>query len=380
MTQYIIRRLLLMIPTLIGVSLLITALIRLLPGDAVDILLNEAQSSQGPAALKAAVDRELINQGKDPLTVSFQDRAAAELIVIRPKLESMGIDPDAATDAEKTQAKAELGIELFKNDLRRELGIDKNYIQQWWSWVSNALRGDLGESLIGSRKVNDELQRRIPASFQLGIMAMMVSALIALPVGVISAVKQDSWLDYVTRSFAIAMLALPSFFVATLVIAFAARWWDYSFPIFYEDFWNNPTENLELVTVPAVILGVGLSGSLMRLTRAQMLEVMRQDYMRTARSKGLHQRTVVMRHGVRNAFIPVVTVMGLQIPVLIGGSLVLEQIFGIPGVAQYLFVAIGNRDFPTVIAVNMVVALTIMVSNLLVDLTYAYLDPRIRLS
>lgn len=380
MTQYIIRRLLLMIPTLIGVSLLITALTRLLPGDAVDILLNESVSSQGPAALKAEVDNVLTEQGVDPLTASFDQRSQAEAVVLEPQLREMGVDPATATDAQKQQARSDLGLELFKDTIRVQLGLDKNYIEQWWAWSSDAVRGDLGESLIGGRSVTEELRRRIPASFQLGLMAMVVSSAIALPVGVISALRQDSWIDYITRSTAIAMLALPSFFIATLVIAFAARLFDYSFPIFYADFWDDPVANLELVTIPAIILGIGISGSLMRLTRAQMLEVLRQDYMRTARSKGLQQRTVVLRHGVRNAFIPVVTIIGLQIPVLIGGSLVLEQIFGIPGVAQYLFQAIGLRDFPTMIGVNMVVALTIMMSNLMVDLTYAYLDPRIRLS
>lgn len=380
MTQYIIRRLILMIPTLLGVSLLITALTRLLPGDAVDILLNEGASSQGPASLKAVVDERLVEVGVDPLKASFDERSAAEKEVIKPKLDELGFDVNTTDTAQIQQAKNEMGLELYKDSIRAELGIDKNYIEQWWDWTSHAIRGDLGESLVGDRSIGGELKRRIPASFQLGFMAMVVSAVVALPIGVISAVKQDSWVDYITRSFAISMLALPSFFIATLVIAFAARLWDYSFPIFYTDFWKDPASNLELVTVPAVILGFGLSGTLMRLTRAQMLEVMRQDYMRTARSKGLKQRVVVMRHGVRNAFIPVVTIMGLQIPVLIGGSLVLEQIFGIPGVAQYLFTAIGLRDFPTMIGVNMVVALTIMSSNLLVDLTYAYLDPRIRLS
>lgn len=380
MTQYIIRRLILMIPTLVGVSLLITALVRLLPGDAVDILLNEGGSSQGPASLKLVVDEQLVKDGVDPLKATFDQRSKAERTVLTPKLEELGFAPNTTDTAQVQQAKNELGLELYKDSIRAELGIDKNYIEQWWAWSSKAMRGDLGESLVGDRSIGGELKRRIPASFQLGIMAMTVSALVALPVGVISAVKQDTWIDYFTRSFAIAMLALPSFFIATLVIAFAARLWDYSFPIFYADFWDDPAANLELVTVPAIILGVGLSGTLMRLTRAQMLEVMRQDYMRTARSKGLTQKVVVMRHGVRNAFIPVVTVIGLQIPVLIGGSLVLEQIFGIPGVAQYLFAAIGLRDFPTIIGVNMVVALTIMMSNLFVDLTYAYLDPRIRLS
>jgi peptide/nickel transport system permease protein len=209
---------------------------------------------------------------------------------------------------------------------------------------------------------------------------MAVSLLIALPVGIISAVKQDSAVDYVARSSAIGMLALPSFFLATIVIIIASRWFNYSFPFFFTKVWDDPIKNFELVWMPAAILGIGLSGTIMRLTRAQMLEVMRQDYMRTARSKGLTNRTSVLRHGLRNAFIPIITIIGLQIPVLVGGSLVLEQIFGIPGVARYLFAAINNRDFPVIIAVNMMFAVVIVFSNLAVDLTYAFLDPRIRLA
>ena len=209
---------------------------------------------------------------------------------------------------------------------------------------------------------------------------MIVSIVIALPIGVISAVKQDKALDYVARGGAISMLALPSFFLATIIIAVASRWGNYSFPLFFKKLTESPKENLELIWVPAVLLGIGLSGTLMRLTRAQMLDVLRQDYMRTARSKGLTDRTTVIRHGVRNALIPIVTIIGLQVPVLVGGSLVLEQIFGIPGIALYLYTAILNRDFPVIIAVNMIIAVVIVFANLFVDLTYAVLDPRIRLS
>jgi peptide/nickel transport system permease protein len=260
------------------------------------------------------------------------------------------------------------------------MGLDKTYVEQWWSWATGMLRGDFGSSIVGGRPVAAELKRRIPASVELGVLALMTSIVVAIPIGVLSAVRQDSAIDYTTRSMAIAMLALPSFFVATIVIALAARLFNYSFPIFYKDIWEDPVENLKLVLVPALILGFSLSGQLMRLTRAQMLEVMRQDYMRTARAKGLRERAAIVHHAVRNAFIPVVTVIGLQIPVLIGGSLVLEQIFGIPGVSRYLFESIIRRDFPPIIGINIVVAATIVFANLVVDVLYGYLDPRIRFS
>jgi peptide/nickel transport system permease protein len=246
--------------------------------------------------------------------------------------------------------------------------------------VTNAVQGDLGTTIAGSRPVGDEMRKRVPVSFQLGILAMIVGSLIAIPTGIISAVKQDSAWDYVLRSTAIGMLALPSFFLATLVIAFTARWFDYSFPVIYKSFFADPWQNLQQVVVPAIILGFALSGTLMRLTRAQMLEVLRQDYIRTARAKGLAGRTVVISHATRNALLPVVTILGLQIPILVGGSLVLEQIFAIPGIAQYLFIAINQREFPVIIAVNMVIAVVIVVSNLVVDVAYGFLDPRVQLS
>lgn len=369
-----------MIPTLIGVSLLVTGLLRLLPADAVDILVSQGEVQGGLASFKEIVDERLTADGKDPATVSITDRTRAENAVINEQLQREGIDPASAAPSQKSQAQNTLALTRYKDNIRERVGLDKGFLEQWWDWTSGAVRGDLGTSLVGSREVNDELKRRIPVSIELGLLAMFVSIAIAVPLGVASAVMQDRWVDYGLRSFAIAMLAIPSFFLATIVIALASRWWNYSFPTHYADFWDDPQTNLEMVLVPAIILGIGLSGGLLRLTRAQVLEVMRQDYIRTARAKGLSGHLVVTRHAVRNALLPVVTVIGLQVPVLVGGSLVLEAIFGIPGVALYLFQSIGNRDFPAIIAVNMVVAVVIIVVNLAVDVTYAVLDPRIRLS
>lgn len=380
MLNYILRRTLLMIPTLIGVSLLVTALLRLLPSDAVDILVSGGEVQGGQAAFKEIVDNRLVESGKNPETASITDRARMENTVIGEQLQREGLSFETASDSQKNAAKSTLALDQYKNAIRERLGINQNYFQQWWSWATDAVRGDLGTSILGSRSVTDELKRRIPVSIELGLLGMLVSLFIALPLGVASAVKQDGFVDYGLRSFAIAMLAIPSFFLATMVIALGARYGGYSFPVIYEELWENPKANLELVAVPALILGIGLSGTLMRLTRAQMLEVLRQDYIRTARSKGLANQTVILRHAMRNAFVPVVTVIGLQVPVLVGGSLVLEQIFGIPGVAKYLFESIANRDFPAIIGVNMVVAITIVVMNLVVDVMYAVLDPRVRLS
>ena len=380
MSQYILRRLLLMIPTLLGVSLLVTGMLRLLPGDAVDIMVTENATSGGNQEFRFLVNAELEEQGFVVEDAPFAQRVEIESQIISKELTRTGIDPETATAPQRLNAKNELALKALKDKIRAQLGVDKSYLGQWLDWVTHAVRGDFGTKITGGGSVSDELRRRLPASFQLGLMAMIFGAFVAIPVGVISAVKQDGPLDYLGRSGAIMMLALPSFFIATLLIAGAARWFDYSFPIFYKKPWEDPSINLQLMIPPAIILGFILSGTLMRITRAQMLEVLRQDYIRTAQSKGLVERRVVMGHAVRNALLPVVTIIGLQVPILIGGSLVLEQIFGIPGVARYLFVSILNRDFPSIIAVNMVIATLIVITNLLVDLLYGILDPRVQLS
>ena len=241
-------------------------------------------------------------------------------------------------------------------------------------------RGDLGESFQNKRDVAADIRTRLPVTFQLGVMAMVVALLIALPVGVVSAIRQDSMVDYVSRSMAIALLSIPGFWVATVIIAYGGKLYNWAPPLTWQSFFDSPSENLKITLIPAVILGAALSGTVMRLTRAQMLEVMRQDYIRTAWSKGLRERTVITRHSIRNAFIPVVTLIGLQVPVLVGGSVILEQIFNVPGIGRFLLTAINQRDFPIIQGVNLVVATVIVVSNLLVDLSYSLLDPRVRYS
>ena len=405
MTQYIIRRVLLMIPTLIGVSLLVTAMVRLLPGDAVDILITENAIGGGNEAFIGLINNELEEPswpGVEPvgsdesLFNDFNRRLAAENDIyalqdsVQAKADEAGVDLNdtearrafvqALPSADRLSLKNTLALDAYKDSVRARLGLDKNYIEQWWSWMTNAVQGDLGKTITGGRPVSDELKNRIPATFQLGILAMVFGTLIALPTGILSAVKQDSYPDYLLRGAAIAMLALPSFFIATMAIAGARAWFGYSFPTIWKDFWESPGQNLQLVLAPAIILGFALSGTLMRLTRAQMLEVLRQDYIRTARAKGLASRSVVLGHAVRNALLPVITILGLQIPILIGGSLVLEQIFAIPGIAKYLFDSINQREFPAVIAINMVIAFVIVLSNLVVDVTYGWLDPRVQLS
>ena len=254
MHRYLAQRLLLVLPTLIGVSLVVFGLVRMLPGDAVTMLL--------------------------------QDYAYAK-------------------DAD---------------ELRAKLGLDRPIHVQYLEWLGRLLRGDFGTSLRNSAPLTDDLLNRLPVTAELGILAMLVGLAIAIPVGVLAAVRQDTPADYVARSAAIGMLAIPGFWLGTLAITLPSIWWQWTPPLRYSRLWEDPSKNLAHVIIPAVILGFALSGALMRLTRAQMLEVLRQDYVRTAAAKGLNERAVLFRHALKNAFIPVLTLFGLQVSILISGT------------------------------------------------------------
>jgi peptide/nickel transport system permease protein len=219
---------------------------------------------------------------------------------------------------------------------------------------------------------------RFPVTAELGLLAMLFGLLVAIPIGVLSAVRQDTGVDYVARSSAIAMLAIPGFWLGTLVITLPSVWWGWTPPLRYTRLMDDPARNLSHVIIPAIILGLALSGAVMRLTRAQMLEVLRQDFVRTAAAKGLADWAVVFRHALKNAFIPVLTLLGLQVAVLVSGSVVLESIFVLPGLGRYLLEAVQYRDYPVIQALNLVFATTIVLANLVVDLLYGWLDPRVR--
>jgi peptide/nickel transport system permease protein len=310
--QYLARRLVLMVVTLLGVTFLVFLILRLIPGGVETAILGEQAT---PEQFEA---------------------------------------------------------------LRKSLGLDKPIMQQYVSWLSEIVRGDLGESVVSKRPIGADIRARMPVTFQLGLMAMGFSILIAVPVGILAAVRQDTLGDYAARSFAIALLSIPGFWLGTLVITFGARLFGYAPPLTYVKLFANPAQNMQIMVPPAIILGAALSGTVMRLTRAQMLEVLRQDYIRTAWSKGLREGTVVWRHALRNAAIPVVTLIGLQVPVLFGGTVVLEQIFSIPGTGRYLITAVNGRDFPVIQAVVLLIATVVVVSNLVVDVAYSVLDPRVK--
>jgi peptide/nickel transport system permease protein len=263
-------------------------------------------------------------------------------------------------------------------DLRAKLGLNRPVVVQYTAWLGNVARGDLGESLWTRQPVLTELARRLPITLTLGVMALAVSLLVGVPIGVLSAVRQDGLADFVARSGAILGLSVPAFVQAIVVILLPAIWWGWTPLVSFTAWSADPAAYLVQFVLPASILGVASAAAIMRLTRAQLLEVLRQDYVRTAWAKGLHERAVVLKHSLKNALIPVVTVLGLQIAQITGGSVIIETIFSIPGMGQFLVDAITQRDYPVIQGVNLVIVTTIVTANLAVDLLYAVLDPRIR--
>jgi peptide/nickel transport system permease protein len=215
-------------------------------------------------------------------------------------------------------------------------------------------------------------------TFQLGAMALIVALLVAIPIGAYSAMRQDTAGDYLGRSFSILMLAVPGFWMGTMVMVFPSIWWGWSPDVKFVSFAQHPLNNLKQMIIPAIILGTSLSAVTMRLTRTMMLEVLRQDYIRTAWAKGLPEKLVVARHALKNALIPVVTLIGLQAPLLIGGAVIMEQIFVIPGMGLLLLDAVNQRDYPIITGVFLIVGIAVMLINLLVDLSYGFLDPKVR--
>jgi peptide/nickel transport system permease protein len=316
MRQYIIRRGLLIVPTILGVTLLISALLSIIPGNIADIIYAENAG---------------FNSG------------------------------------------------LTQQQIEEDLGVGENFFVQWGEWVVGIVQGDFGEYFRSGRPVEDELIRRAPVTLQLAFMALVLALLIGLPIGILSAIRQDQPVDYVARSSAIFMLAMPSFWLGTMFFVLAGSYAGGLLPpVIYTDFWEDPWNNLQMMWAPAVILAFGLAGGIMRLTRGQMLEVLRQDYVRTAWSKGLRERTIITRHAIRNAFIPVLTLIGIQIPLLVSGTVVLESIFALPGLGRMLLEALSQREYLAVLGVCFVVASFVVVTNFIVDIAYSLLDPRVR--
>jgi peptide/nickel transport system permease protein len=310
--NYVLRRLLVAVPSLLIASIIVFTLPRLIPGDVVQLMLEE----------KA--------YGKD------------------------------------------------LEDLRAKLGLNRPIHVQYVDWLGAVGHGNLGESLWTRQPVLAEMTRRLPVTAALGLIALGVAILIGIPVGVLAAVRPDGVLDFFARSAAILGLSVPAFVVAILVTLLPAIWWGWTPRVRFVEFSTDPTAYVLQFILPATILGIASAAGIMRLTRGMLLEVLGQDYVRTAWAKGLRERVVVLKHALKNAVTPVVTVLGLQVASIAGGAVIIEWIFGIPGMGQFLVDAIVQRDYPVIQGINLITVVIIVLTNLTVDLVYAVLDPRIR--
>jgi len=268
--------------------------------------------------------------------------------------------------------------EVSRRELEHRLGLDDPLPLTYLKYVGGVARGDLGTSLWEQKPVTSLIWDRTPVTLEIAGIAIVVSILAAIPVGVISAVRQDSWADYLLRSLSIGGISLPSFVVGTAIVIFPALWFGWSVSFRYVTITEDPLKHLTIVIPPAFVLGLRLSATIARMTRTMMLEVMQQDYVRTARAKGLSSTRVIVRHSLPNALIPVVTLLGLQLAFLVGGSVITETIFAIPGIGRLLIDAIRGRDYPVVQGIVVVIGALVMFTNLLVDLSYGFLDPRVR--
>jgi len=313
---YIIRRLLLIIPTLFILSILVFLSVRFIPGDVIDTMVSNMEYFHGE------IDREA---------------------------------------------------------LERQLGLDVPVWVQYGRWIGGIfLRGTLGNSLLSDVSVEEKIIGRLPVTLELGVLAILIGLVIALPVGIYSAIRQDTVADYLGRSLAVIGLATPNFWLGIMMMIYPVVWWGWAPPLELVAFTEDPLGNLAVFLIPSLILGTASSAATMRMTRTMMLEVLRQDYIRTAWSKGLRERIVVIRHAIKNALIPVITLIGLQLPILVGGAVIMENIFNLPGLGRLLVNALNDRDYPMVSGVNLFFATGVVGINLMIDLIYPYLDPRVR--
>lgn len=303
-----------LVPTLIGMSIIIFLMLRLLPGDIVDIIAGS----------------------------------------------------DAQTDS------------AARERLRDAMGLSDPLHVQYGRWIWNLLQGDPGVSMRSGRPVGELLWKALPITIELALLSVLIATVVAVPLGVISAVRRDTGMDYGSRVFGLIGLSLPNFWIATLLLLFTSKVFGWVPSIRYIPIWEDPIGNLQQFAMPAFAVAIQLMAIIMRMTRATMLEVLNQDYVRTARAKGLAERLIVYRHALRNALIPVVTVIGFQLGALMGSSAIIEVIFGLNGVGNTLLQAIFNRDYTLVQAAVLYLAIVFVLINLIVDLLYAVLDPRIK--
>ena len=323
MQTYILKRTLLFVPTLIFVTIVVFVILRVVPGDPALMLISGDGSDEA---------------GQGDIT------------------------------------------EQLLADMRAKLGTDRNIVVQYADWVWGMLRLDFGISYWWDTPVADDLKDRFPITLELTVLALIWASVLAVPLGVISAIRQDSIGDYAGRMITIAGIALPNFLIAILMIFFLIKWFEWIPPLGYENVWEDPWKNMQQLFFPALALGFSNMAFIARITRSAMLDVFREDYIRTARSKGLSESAVVTRHALKNAMLPVITVSGYEFGRLLAGTVIIEVIFMVPGVGRFLIDSIFHRDFPAVQAVVVILAVIVLVLNLVLDLMYAWLNPRIRYS
>ena len=314
MRDYIIRRLVMLIPILLGISIAIFAVMQMIPGDVVSGILGIEQT---------------------------------------PELREMW---------------------------ERKLGLDKPVVEQYFNWIGKAITGDFGESFRTGAPVFPEIMSRFKISAELAILACIIAWIIALPLGILSSLKRNSIIDRIVRVVALMGVSIPNFASATLLILFLAKGFNYHTPVKYAGLFENFGVNMQIMLLPAFVLGSVMAGSVMRMTRSSMLEVLRQDYIKSVRAKGAPERVTIFRHAFKNSSIPIITLIGMQIGSLMGGTVVIEQIFSIPGLGQYTLTGISQRDFPVVQGCVLFIAVVYVLVNLLVDILYTYIDPRISYS
>lgn len=316
MGKYIIKRVLLLIPTLLVVTIVTFALMRLMPGSAVDLILNKYQA---------------------------------------------------------------MGFTVDRQDVVVQLGMDKPAIQQYFIWLGDLLRGDMGDSLFQNQSVASLIAEKLPITLELALFTMIIINVISIPAGVITAARQDSIGDYVVRVISIILMAMPLFWIGTLVLIYPAKWWGYAPTITYVSIFKNFAENMKMFLVPSILGALVQVGMQMRMVRTSVLDVMRQDYVRTAWSKGITEHDVLYGHALRNSLIPVITIIGGSVAGLVGGSVILENLFNIPGLGSCMVTALNNYDYPLVQGCVVVLAAIVMVVNLIVDVAYKWCDPRVTL-
>lgn len=311
MYSYILRRLLLLAPVVIGITFFVFFIMRVIPGDIASIILGT----------------------------------------------------DATVEA--------------KEKLTEQFGLNLPWYQQYWNWVSRVLVGDFGHSLRTGQPILPDILSRFKVTLELTIFSAIISWIIAFPLGIVAALRRNTKTDFGVRILSLLGVSVPNFALATLLILVLSLFFSYYPPVGYVSFFEDPLKNFKIMLLPALVLGTGMAGAVMRMTRSSILEVLRQDFIRTIRAKGANERIVIFRHALRNAMIPILTIIGMQMGYLLGGAVIIEKIFSLPGLGQLVLTAINQRDFPVVQGAILFIAIIFVTINLIVDLLYTYLDPRI---